>query len=416
MADAIYFRGGATDQAALEQSLAAYTEAQTLALRLAALVPDGAHDRALMFIYRKIGTVHHDLGQFDTAAAEFQTALTYIQGALGKNPDNLDFKREQAVTRRALAKELAAKKDSVGAMEQFKMAVDALTALAGRDLSNALPQSNLAAAHREIGDFYQAQNELDAAVVEYEKAIKIQTAMNIRDQTNASWIVPLARSHEAAGTALRRLGKLTDALAHFERARILREQLADKDRASHSRQSNLARAYIQFADVATEVAKTLDGAGRDERLGAAVEAYRSAIDDIFDVEIPRNNDGVFDSYIKIGDIRMQQGDLAKAYDAYSGASEIARTIAQNGESAVWQERLADSYFKIADVLVAQKHVSDAIDLYRKALRVVTTLAAKSQGTEWIRAEELNRKIQALLTKPAQSPADDKAVPSVGAKN
>lgn len=366
MADGIYFRGGLTDRVALEQSLAAYTEAQTLALRLMELAPDGAHGRALMFIYRKIGQVHHDLGQFDIAAPEFQTALTYIQGALDKEPDNPDFKREQAVTRRSLAKALAAKKDTVGAMEQFKMAVDALTALAGGELG--VPQSNLAAAYREIGDFYQDQNKLDAAVVEYDRAIKIQEAMNVKDPTNASWIVPLARSHEAAGRALRRLGKLRDALAHFELARDFRELLANKDRASHSRQSDLARAYIQFADVATEVAKTLGGAERDELLGAAVEAYRSAIEDIFDVEIPRNNDGVFDSYAKIGDIRVQQGDLDRAFAAYSGASEIARTIAEKDD--------------------------------------------KSQSTEWTqRAEELNRKIQDLLTKPAQkSPAFPPRIP------
>jgi tetratricopeptide (TPR) repeat protein len=406
MADAIYFRGGSADRNALEKSLAVYTEAQTLALRLAARAPGGAHDRALMFIYRKIGIVQHALGQFDTAAAEFQTALTYIQGALGKEPGNPDFKREQAVTRRALAKALAAKKDSVGAMEQFKMAVDALTALAGGELGNTVLQSNLAAAHREIGDFYQDQNELEAAVVEYDQAIKIQTGINLKDPTNASWIVPLAVSHEAAGTALRRLGKLTDALEHFERTRELREQLANKDRESPSRQTNLARAYIQFAEVATEVAKTVGGAERDEHLGAAVDAYRSAIDDIFDVEIPHNNDGVFDSYTKIGDIRVQQGDLDRALEAYRGASEIARTIAEKDESAIWRRRLINSYFKIADVLVAQNRASDAIGQYRKALNFVTTLAAKSQSTEWTqRAEELNRKIQDLLTTPAQkSPA------------
>jgi tetratricopeptide (TPR) repeat protein len=238
-------------------------------------------------------------------------------------------------------------------------------------------------------------------VAEYDQAIKIQTAMNFKDPTNSSWIVPLARSHTAAGIALKELGKLTDALPHFEKARDLREQLYNKDSASHSYQNNLIAAYIQFADVATEVAKTKDGAERDERLGAAVDAYRSAIA-IFDVEMPRNNVGVFDSYTKIGDIRMQQRDLEKAYAEYSGAFEIAQTIAEKDESAEWQGRLVNSRSKIADVRVAQNRPRDAVDQYQKALVIVTTLAAKSQSAEWTsKAEQLNRKIQDLLTKPGQ---------------
>jgi tetratricopeptide (TPR) repeat protein len=401
MADAIYFRGGTADRAALEQSLVVYAEAQTLALHLMELSPGGARGRALMFIYRKIGLVHHDLEKFDTAVAEFQTALIYIQGALEKERDNRDWKRERAVTQRALARALAANADFEGAMEQFMMAVNALVELAGGDLGNALPQSNLAAAYREIGDFYQKQKKFDQAVAEYDQAIKIQTAMNFKDPTNSSWIVPLARSHTAAGIALKELGKLTDALPHFEKARDLREQLYNKDSASHSYQNNLIAAYIQFADVATEVAKTKDGAERDERLGAAVDAYRSAIA-IFDVEMPRNNVGVFDSYTKIGDIRMQQRDLEKAYAEYSGAFEIAQTIAEKDESAEWQGRLVNSRSKIADVRVAQNRPRDAVDQYQKALVIVTTLAAKSQSAEWTsKAEQLNRKIQDLLTKPGQ---------------
>jgi tetratricopeptide (TPR) repeat protein len=399
MADAIYFRGGAKDRAALVQSLAVYTEARTLALVLMELSPNGARSRALMFIYRKTGLVHHDLRDFDTAIAEFEIALMYIERALEKEPDNRDWKRERAVTQRALARALAANGDFDHAMEQFMIAVNALTALARAEPDNAVPQSNLAAAHREIGDFYQDKKEFDEAVVEYDQAIKVQTEMNFRDPANASWIVPLARSHAQAGTALKQLGRLTDSLSHFEKAKDLREQLANKDRASHSRQNNLATAYIQFADVATEVAKIRDRAERDERFGAAVEAYRSAID-IFDVEIPRDNDSVFDSYTKIGDIRVQQGDLGKAFEAYSGASEIARAIAEKDESVVWQRRLVNSYDKIAELLAAQNRAREATDEYQKALDIVRMLAAKSQSTEWTsKADELNRKIQ--LTKPAQ---------------
>jgi tetratricopeptide (TPR) repeat protein len=298
-------------------------------------------------------------------------------------------------------------------MEQFTTAVNDLSLLAVEDRDNVVPRFNLASAHLEIGVFYQNQNKLDIAVTEYDKAIKIQTEIHSRDRSNASWIIPLARSHAAVGTALKQLGKLTDALAHFEEAKGLRKQLANMDRASPSGQRNLARAYIQYADVATEVAKTKHGAERDERLGAAVEAYQLAIDDVFDIESPRNNDGVFDSYTKIGDIRMQQGELGKAYEAYRGASAIAESIAEKDESAVWQGRLANSYDKIGDVLVAQNRAREATDqYYQKALRTLTTLATKSQNTEWTsKAEQLNRKIQDLLTKPAQeSPASPPRFP------
>jgi tetratricopeptide (TPR) repeat protein len=158
------------------------------------------------------------------------------------------------------------------------------------------------------------------------------------------------------------MGKLTDALGHFEKAKEFRTQLYNKDRKSHSRQSDLVTAYIQFADVATEVANMTNGAERDARLRAAVEAYGSAID-ILDVATPRDNDGVFNSYTKIGDIRVQQGDRDKAFEAYSGALEIARAMA----------------------------AKDAVK--------------SPVSTEWAsKAEQLNRKIQDLEAKPQDSPA------------
>jgi hypothetical protein len=153
-----------------------------------------------------------------------------------------------------------------------------------------------------------------------------------------------------------------DALTHLEKANDLRVQLYNKDRASPSRQTSLVTSYIQFADVATELAKTTNGAERDERLRAAVAAYRSAIE-IMDAATLRDSERVFESFAKIGDIRLQQGDLGEAFKAYSGALEIARAIAKND-------------------------------------------AAKSPvGTEWTsKAEQLNRKIQDLQAKPAPEPS------------
>jgi tetratricopeptide (TPR) repeat protein len=413
MADGIYFRDGKTDPAALEQSLALYREAQKLALRLKELSPDGAHDRALMFIHTKIGRVlHENLQKFDDANREFQTALDYIQGALKEQPNNRGWKRDLGVTQRWLAKALAARKDSGGAIRQFDIAVNTLAELAAGDSNDTVTWSNLAAADREIGDFYQSQNEFDKAVGQYSLAIKIQSGINAKDQANTSWIAPLAISHAAAGSALKQLGKLTDALGHFENAKEFRTQLYNKDPASHDRQSDLITAYIQFAKVATELAQALDAEARKVRLNDAVAVYEQAIQ-VLDQLMPRDDTGVFTSYTRIGDIRMLQNDPSSALSAYRGAFEIARAIAGKGESADWQGRLGDSYTNIGDVLAKQAntgHVLAAQDLareaseqYRKALDIVTMLSAKSpQSTAWTaKAEQLSRKIQDLVAKPAQ---------------
>jgi tetratricopeptide (TPR) repeat protein len=360
MADGTYFREGTADRAALEQSLALYKEAQKLALRLMELSPDGAHGRALMFIHTKIGRVYYDLEKFDDANWNFKAAFDYIQGALKTEPNNRGWKRDLGVTQRWLAKALAAKKDPGGAIHQFEIAVKTLAELVDGDsnLNDIITWSNLAAAYREIGDFYQSQDDFDKAMDQYSQAIKIQGDIHVRGQTNASWIIPLAISHAAAGSALKQSGKLTAALGRFDNAKELRTTLYNKDRASHSRQSDLIKAYIQFADVAIEVANRTDEAERDKRLEAAVEAYSSAID-ILDVATPRDNDGVFNSYTKIGDVRAQQGDLDKALKAHSRALEIAQAMA------------------------AKEAVKSPV------------------STEWAsKAEQLNRKIQDLRAKPA----------------
>ena len=64
----------------------------------------------------------------------------------------------------------------------------------------------------------------------------------------------------------------------------------------------------------------------------------------------------------LGDVRVAQGKLQDALDAYQQSLKIRQTLAEQGKSnSGWHRDLSVSYEKIGDVLVAQGKLQDALD-------------------------------------------------------
>jgi tetratricopeptide (TPR) repeat protein len=82
----------------------------------------------------------------------------------------------------------------------------------------------------------------------------------------------------------------------------------------------------------------------------------------------------------LGDVRVAQGKLQEALDAYQTALVIAKRLADEDKSNPdWQRNLASSYEEVGDVLLAQGKLQDALDLYQQCLAITKRLAKQDKS-------------------------------------
>jgi tetratricopeptide (TPR) repeat protein len=80
------------------------------------------------------------------------------------------------------------------------------------------------------------------------------------------------------------------------------------------------------------------------------------------------------AYIKIGDLLLNQGDLAGALRVFEDALAVrTRLVAINAENAVWQWDLAFALSKVATAQAARGEAADALEGLRKAREIVVEL-------------------------------------------
>jgi tetratricopeptide (TPR) repeat protein len=88
----------------------------------------------------------------------------------------------------------------------------------------------------------------------------------------------------------------------------------------------------------------------------------------------------------LGDLRVAQGKLPEALDAYQQKLAISKRLAeQDKTNSVWQRDLADSYERLGDVLPAQGKLPEALDVYQQGLAIAKRLAEQDKSnTGWQR--------------------------------
>jgi tetratricopeptide (TPR) repeat protein len=86
------------------------------------------------------------------------------------------------------------------------------------------------------------------------------------------------------------------------------------------------------------------------------------------------------SYNKVGGVLEVQGKLQDAMDAYQQSLNIRRTLAdQDKSNAGWQRDLSVSYERVGNVLEAQGKLQDALDAYQQSLNIRRTLADQDKS-------------------------------------
>jgi tetratricopeptide (TPR) repeat protein/class 3 adenylate cyclase/tRNA A-37 threonylcarbamoyl transferase component Bud32 len=82
----------------------------------------------------------------------------------------------------------------------------------------------------------------------------------------------------------------------------------------------------------------------------------------------------------LGDVRVAQGKLQDALNAYQQALALAHRLAEQDQSNLgWQRGLSVSYDRVGNILVAQGKLQDGLDAYQKSLKIRQTLGEHDQS-------------------------------------
>jgi tetratricopeptide (TPR) repeat protein len=94
-------------------------------------------------------------------------------------------------------------------------------------------------------------------------------------------------------------------------------------------------------------------------------------------ELAKTSDQAFYKYAALGtlgDIKQKRGDLGGALQSYRGTISIVSRLAKSDSgNALWQRDLSVSYIKVGDVLVQQGNLPEALKSYQAGLATIPAL-------------------------------------------
>ena len=118
-------------------------------------------------------------------------------------------------------------------------------------------------------------------------------------------------------------------------------------------------------------------------LGRAEAAFQTARDL---AEASGSDRDVSAALVFLGDVRVAQGELGAALEAYDESLKIARELAAHDPgNAGWARDVSVSLNKVGDVRVAQGDLPAALEAYDESLKIFRELAARDPANaDWAR--------------------------------
>ncbi|KMW60723.1 TPR repeat protein [Candidatus Rhodobacter oscarellae] len=275
-------------------------------------------DRTLRQKLREIEDLQFEVADLRTEGAAVSARVETLRDALAQAQDRLVT--ELAERDRVYAEEIAV----------YRAAVEDI----------AKTPEGLAALERfNAGEEVQALEILDALRAARDQAAAART---------------LADARQIARLALDAWGRAKVSTASV----ILRfEEITKLDPSRHWDWVELSRLY----EIAGDLSNGL----------AAAEASEAAAVTDRDRSVSLN---------EIGDVRLAQGDLPGALEAYTRGLEIAEALAgQDKGNAGWQRDVWVSLNKVGDVRLAQGDLPGALEAYTRGLEIAEALAGQDKG-------------------------------------
>jgi tetratricopeptide (TPR) repeat protein len=321
--------------------------------------------RGQRVLFNNQGDVLRALGDLGGALTNYRNGLAIAQRLAKKEPVNIHWQGDIAVSYNAIGDILREQGNLTGAFESYHNSFVIDEKLAEQDPDSTPWQSDLALSYEKIGDILHQQGNLTGALRSYRDSLAIRQKLDTQYPGNPAWHHDLAASYERIGDVLRDQGDLKEALDSQNKSLAIRQKLADQDPGNAGLQRDLAASYERIGDVLRgqgDLKEALDS--QDKSLAIR---QKLADQDLRNAEWQRN---LAFSYERVGDVRRDQHDWTRALENYRKSFAIRQKLAnQDPGNTGWQSDLAASYERMGDVLRDQGDLNKALESYRESLAI-----------------------------------------------
>ncbi|CAF0842947.1 unnamed protein product [Adineta steineri] len=272
----------------------------------------------------RLGSVLHDMGQFDKAEDIYQVLLDQTNDDEVKAP---------------IYHRLGMIKDDQGKYEEALTLYEKSLAIDQKTLPSNHP--NLASSYNNIGNVHRRMGNYPKALSYYEKALEI------RQQSLPPNHPDLASSYNNIGNVHSDMGNYPKALSYYEKALEIRQQSLPPNHP------DLASSYNNIGNV-------------HRRMGnypKALSIHKKALE-ILQQSLPPNHPNLASSYNNIGAVHYNMGNYPKALSYYEKDLEIKQqSLPPNHPD------LALSYNSIGVVHDSMGNYPKALSYYEKAIDI-----------------------------------------------
>ena len=378
---------------------------------------DATLQRELATAYDKIGDILgnpylSNLGDTNGALQRYRQSLAIRESLSAADPQNVEIKREVALSYDHLSDVLGRTGGVKEAIENLKKSIAVRTRLISENPNNRELRRDLAGSQVKIGEYLQASGDLNAGIENEREALAIFESLAAENPQDAKAARMIMVTNNKIGYMLYVSGDLSGAMEVYRKGLEIGETLAAKDLTDAKAQrdlsfslNNIGRILLKQKDAAGaeaafnrsfSIAQKLSAADPQNslarsdtayalvRLGAAQAAggkYREAIKsqqqaiDINNSLIEKNPKNLLpssekaDSYTYIGEALEKLGDKKGALENYQQATTVReKTSATEPSEVLYRQAVAESYQTLGR-LHAELNSKDARSWYERSLEI-----------------------------------------------
>ena len=250
----------------LDDALATYRDAETIAEKVISISDDGPAEADLVDAHIKIGDISQIRDKYQDAIEEYRAGLAAADAALQKFPGRTELLRSRGKAFYRIAESLRSEGSLDEARKAYQAALDLQEPLVRNDPpkspDHASLQSNLAATYSHWGLLEKNAGNPGVARAKYKKAVALDDDLIQIDPTNPLWESYAVPTYAALADILQALNQPREALVYYRKAFEASRDLAYEAKGEADLQEQFAIAGKTLGDHSSGLAR--------------IEAYRTS--------------------------------------------------------------------------------------------------------------------------------------------
>jgi serine/threonine protein kinase/tetratricopeptide (TPR) repeat protein len=318
--------------------------------------------KVLASTHHGLGWLLHRTGESSEAAAEYRRALAIYQKLADDNPGVIELHSRLALSHNNLAFLLSHTGEASEATAEYRKAQAILQKLADDNPALTDFRHRLGLTFNGFGGLLHQTGKAEEAEAEFRKALALYQKLVDDNPAVTEFRSFLAHSHNNLGNLLSQAGRSSEAEAEYGRALLQRQKLVDDNPAIPRFRSDLANSLLHLGFQLAQAGRT------DEALGyyAREEAIRQKLTEAGSAT-PDDREALANCRINTANLLRRSGKLDEALAACEHARALRGPLVEaHPESPRYRAGLGETYLRLGQVRCDMGDLAGAADAWKRA--------------------------------------------------